>query len=131
MTKQERVDMYNSINRHGEKLLKLFPNAKQQDPVKLCKSLRRYEGKAERVTVALCNGDMALEEGDCQLQKLHYKVRLLLGGNGAETRWIFINQDPRGYALKIDSDDSKIQEFDLYRDLGGYGILAPDFTPNT
>lgn len=45
---------------------------------------------------------------------------------------IFINRDPRGYALKI--DDEAIRELrahgkPIYSDCGGYGILAPDFTP--
>ena len=119
--------MYENINKHGEKLLKIFPDAKQKDPVKLCKSLRRYEGKAERVSLALCNGDIEYSEGHNELEKLHNKVMALLKPSHA--RPFFINSDPRGYALKIYSDDSSIQQFDLHRDMGGYGILAPDFTP--
>jgi len=129
MTNQEKTEMYGKIARHGETLLKIFPNATQQDPVKLCKSLRRYEAKAERVTLALCNGDIEEAEGDSQLDNLHNKVGALL--KPSQARPFFINRDPRGYALKIHSEDSKIQEFDLYRDFGGYGILAPDFTPST
>ena len=37
----------------------------------------------------------------------------------------FVNNDPRGYALKLKSEfviDKKI-----HRDMGGYGIIAPDF----
>lgn len=38
---------------------------------------------------------------------------------------LFINQDPRGYALKIKGEGG---DYDgLHRDLGGYYILAPDF----
>jgi hypothetical protein len=51
---------------------------------------------------------------------------------------IFVNRDPRGYALKIDSEwmaeargrdefyDTPTRQ--LHRDMGGYGILAPDLT---
>jgi len=129
MTKTERADMYESITRHGEKLLKIFPNAKQKDPVKLCKSLRRYEAKAERVTLALCNGDIEQSEGDKELEKLHNKLGELL--KPSHPRPFFINRDPRGYALKIPDTDSKIHKYDLFRDMGGYGILAPDFNPDT
>ena len=40
---------------------------------------------------------------------------------------VFVNGDPRGYALKI--DDSYVKKFNLKieRDWGGYGIIAPDF----
>jgi len=131
MTKQEKAEMYGKINRHGETLLKLFPDAKQQDPVKLCKSLRQYERKISAITLALCNGDMEQEEADKDLDRLYIKVDMVLLSKPQERVAFFINRDPRGYALKIHSEDSRIQEFDLYRDLGGYGILAPDFTPNT
>ena len=131
MTKQEKAEMYGKINRHGETLLKLFPDAKQQDPVKLCKSLRRYELKISVITLALCNGEIDQEEADKDLDRLYIKVDMILLSEPQERVSFFINRDPRGYALKIDSEDSRIQEFDLYRDLGGYGILAPDFTPSS
>jgi hypothetical protein len=37
----------------------------------------------------------------------------------------YINTDPRGYALKIDDENNGTTP--LYRDMGGYGILSPDF----
>tara|TARA_R110002020_G_scaffold273468_4_gene488679 strand:- start:911 stop:1285 length:375 start_codon:yes stop_codon:yes gene_type:complete len=46
---------------------------------------------------------------------------------------VFLNGDPRGYSLKIPYeirnkfwDTNKIN---IYGDMGGYGILAPDFNP--
>ena len=41
---------------------------------------------------------------------------------------MFINRDPRGYALKLTEEFSKDKR--IYKDWGGYGIIAPDFTPN-
>ena len=127
MKKADKAKMYQDIQKHGEKLLKIFPNAKQKDPIKLCKSLRRYERKAEGLTLALCNGDIEQSEGDKGLEKLHNKVGELL--RPSHPRPFFINRDPRGYALKIQDTDSRIHSADLYRDMGGYGIIAPDFTP--
>jgi hypothetical protein len=41
---------------------------------------------------------------------------------------VFVNQDPRGYALKIDDEYMRAHSLDLERDGGEYGILAPDLT---
>ena len=41
---------------------------------------------------------------------------------------VFVNQDPRGYALKIDDEYMRAHGLDLHRDMGGFGILAPDLT---
>ena len=40
---------------------------------------------------------------------------------------IFVNGDARGYALKIDDNYIRSNNFNIYRDFGGYGIIAPDF----
>jgi hypothetical protein len=130
MKKADRDKMYQDIENHGIKLLKLFPNAKQQDPVKLCKSLRRLEAKVEKVTVALCNGEIEQYPADCELDYLLRKVgEVLRDYSGANAPKVFINRDPRGYALKIPDTDPRVQAVGLHRDMGGYGIIAPDFTP--
>ena len=38
----------------------------------------------------------------------------------------FINTDPRGYALKLNITAVEQAKYDIYRDWGGYGILAPE-----
>jgi hypothetical protein len=40
---------------------------------------------------------------------------------------IFFNSDPRVFALKIKDDFVRESKSNIYRDLGGYGIFAPDF----
>src|SRR5690554_4744499 len=119
-----KAELENKIIKHGQSLLAIFPNATEQDPVKLCKKLRRIEGKASRVSEALCNGLIQMEEFEtehvnhlCQLQKLL--------GVGPEFP-LFINSDPRGYALKIDDEYVRANNLKIERDWGGYGILAPD-----
>lgn len=39
--------------------------------------------------------------------------------------FVEINLDPRGYALKINDDYMRAHNLKLYRDYGGYGIIAP------
>lgn len=41
---------------------------------------------------------------------------------------VFINRDPRGYALKIREIWMRNYSGNLHRDWGGYGILAPEIT---
>ena len=130
MTNKEKAEMYEKIRKHGEILLKLFPEAKEKNPVKLCKSLRRYERKISAITLALCNGEIDQEEADKDLDRLYIKVDMILLSEPQERVAFFINRDPRGYALKIPTEDQRIKEYGLYRDLAGYGILAPNFDPD-
>jgi hypothetical protein len=41
---------------------------------------------------------------------------------------VFVNGDPRGYALKIQDEYVSENSLDIHRDMGGYGILAPDLS---
>jgi hypothetical protein len=45
-----------AIARHGRKLLVIFPNATERDPVKLCKKLRALEKRGAAFALRLCNG---------------------------------------------------------------------------
>ena len=124
MTMRER--MMADIKRHGERLLALYPNAVERDPVKLCKKLFAVEREARHYTTDYCNGVIQPDEDYANIRELDGKflgmARAILGDGG---RAIIINHDPRGCALKIDSDD--MAGVDLYRDMGGYGIIAPKF----
>jgi len=129
MNKREK--MYASIQEHGQNLLELFPNTAEQDPIKLCKKLRTLECQAEKHTTDLCNGlsewqELAAEQA---LDVIELKVRRLLGLTSEDT-FFFINRDPRGYALKIRESWRKKSGKKLYKDWGGHGILAPNFSEN-
>jgi hypothetical protein len=124
-TKKER--MYERIEAHGKNLITLFDLPADTDPVKLCKKLRTLELKASALTLDACNtgNDHGLE-----LVNILGKVKAVLFPNEIENRdlylAVFINGDPRGYALKIKSEycvDKRIE-----RDWGGYGLIAPDFS---
>jgi hypothetical protein len=58
--------------------------------------------------------------------KILEQVKTLLPG----LKTIFLNGDPRGYALKITSEERnqlRDKGINLYSDFGGYGILSPEF----
>jgi hypothetical protein len=129
-TKKQR--QYEQIKAHGENLLHLFPNANEKDPIALCKKLRRLETKARRITTDYCNGEFdAGENGeklDAALDPILAKVNAILGNSGPDAVPVFVNRDPRGYALKIDDVWMHNKQARIYSDWGGYGIIAPEFT---
>ncbi len=105
------------VRKHGLLLLAIFPKASIQDPVKLCRALRRHEGSLERLALALCNGET--DDIDHAAGIIMERVQRLL----VSTR-VWFNRDPRGYALKMDLAAGET----LHRDMGGYGIIAPDLS---
>ncbi len=142
MTATKRQAMLERIEQHGRNLLAIFPEATERDPVKLCKRLRRLEREAAAVGLRLSNGpEYAAGQADALTDAILDKVNALLDDYNVEicpparptekraAVPIFVNRDPRGYALKIDSewmrDHPKAM---LHTDFGGYGIIAPDFS---
>jgi hypothetical protein len=127
--------MYAAIEKHGENLLKIFPNAKITDPVKLCKALHRLELKANRAATDYCNtGERAhYDLGEAITEK----AAAILQGSGTLAIGVFFNSDARGYALKLGGGSERRdlsswdQDINIYKDWGGYGIVAPDFTPSS
>lgn len=124
-----------AIAEHGEKLMAIFPDATERDPVKLCRKLRALEVKAGAVALRLCNGPEYPGEHDADkiLDGVLGKVNKLLGNYQLGAKMtvrvpVFINRDPRGYALKIRDDYMRSvgDNLPLQRDMGGYGIIAPE-----
>jgi len=139
MTKREK--MYQEIEKHGENLNNIFHTSK--DNVSLYKSLRRLETKAHHATTCLCNTNTldllelnrftgydvhqtTEEEQDIFFDKITKSLEKILNYKNADVD-VFINFDARGYALKIRLDDTDVKSMAIYKDWGGYGILAPDF----
>ena len=118
MNKKER--MYQQIEEHGANLNKLFNT--ELGNIELCKKLRKLENKADHLSLEYCNGNIELDYFEVEKDKMMLKVDKILHFKEKNIP-VFFNSDPRGYALKI--DDS--YEHNIYRDMGGYGILAPDF----
>ena len=130
-----------AVRRHGETLLAAFPNATEKNPVALCKKLRRIETAVARPILDYCNGDngMTVEKLDIATDKALKRKATLLGLDDAGTMLagLFVNRDPRGYALKINNESSGwFSDWQqarhasglpaLHTDMGGYGIIAPD-----
>lgn len=112
-----------AIRKHGEQLLALFPDAAEQDPIKLCKRLRRLEGEAHRHAERICSDASYCNGGGIEgiPARIAQRVAKLLGSGR-----VWLNGDPRGYALKVDLRDGER----LNTDWGGYGIIAPEIGPD-
>ena len=120
MTKKEK--MYNQIDQHGQRLNDLFKT--NLDNVSLCKKLFRLENKTHRLAEQYCNGDIDCDQWEKETDKVLSKVSQILSTSEEN---IYINGDPRGYALKFSSSFTNNNLDFMYRDFGGYGIIAPDF----
>ena len=136
--------MYQRIEKHGNDLKTIF-NLESADPIKLSKQLHGLEVKANRAATCLCNtntldrleltryeeqrGDTKQateEEQDAFFDSILNKVDKILNFKSQGIP-VFINHDPRGYALKIDDEYVRANNLEIHRDFGGYGILSPEF----
>ena len=126
MKKSDRLEMHNNIQKHGKNLNTIFNT--DLDPVILCKKLFRLERKAHNLSLDWCNGKISIEFWEIETDKILNRVVNILGGGWFTKLGIFVNGDARGYALKI--DDRIAEKMDIYKDWGGYGIIAPDFNPS-
>ena len=118
-----KTEQLNKIVEHGKKLNKIFNTG--LDPLVLCKKLRRIETKANRLAVDYCNGDISMTQWIAYENKAIVSLRKILNWNSNKIH-IFINSDPRGYALKIHDKTVKDLDLDIERDWGGYGLIAPE-----
>jgi L-alanine-DL-glutamate epimerase-like enolase superfamily enzyme len=124
MERQNKHDrMYARIEKHGHDLKRIF--SIDGDPIEICKKLRRLEVEANRMAVAYCNGEIDAAEWEIFSKRIGGKVLNIIGRKYAD--WIQVNGDARGYTLKIKNEIVREKQLDIYRDWGGYGILAPDF----
>jgi hypothetical protein len=121
MNKKERL--YSMIMKHGQNLKAIFNLDPNTDPVQLSKRLFRLENKAHRLALDFCNGNIDQLTWDNEASKILDKVQAILKNK----KNIFVNGDARGYALKIDDNYIRVNNFNIHRDWGGYGIIAPDF----
>ena len=129
MTDAQKITMYQQIEQHGNNLNAIFNTG--LDSVLLCKKLHSWEKKAHKLCEHECNTG---EDMDIQLSAILTKVKKILfpdtfNADSELYKAVFINGDPRGYALKIKSEYVKDNKLSIEQDWGGYGIIAPDFTP--
>jgi hypothetical protein len=124
MTKHEK--MYQEIENHGANLNRIFKTG--IDNIALCKKLLRLEHKAHQLATDYCNGENGIdsENWDSKCEPILESVHKLLKCGQV----CFVNGDARGYALKVDSETMTENKWEFFKDWGGYGILAPDFSEN-
>ena len=114
------------IIRHATDLEIIFPNAKKSG-IALCRAVRRLENKGHKLAEDYCNGLIDTDQWEPISDKLTGKINALLGNEAGKVP-VFLNGDPRGYALKIEDCYIRDNDISIYRDFGGYGIIAPDFS---
>ena len=125
MTRKER------INQHIGNLLKIFPEARVKDPALLYRELRAVEKRLHKLAEDDCNvGVTAKRRERVHAAAKHRLVELFnIHEDHDAYEALYLNGDPRGYALKMDEPwtrDRRNSGYPLSTDWGGYGILAPD-----
>ena len=115
------------VVRHGEDLKVLFNLPKEVNSLQLCRKLRRIESMAHKLMENQCNGDTIATDEQQQKEEQEFlnSVNELLDFRKQKIP-VFLNGDPRGYILKIEDDFCKDKK--IHRDMGGYGIIAPDLS---
>jgi hypothetical protein len=121
-TKKER--MYADIERHGNNLNNIFKT--DLDPVALCKKLFSLEVKLRKANVQYNDGDIEPAEHEKIEKQILASVDKILGYKAKKVS-VYNNSDSRGSALKIRSDWIYKNNSNLHTDMGGDGVLAPDF----
>lgn len=122
LTKKEV--QYQQMKKHGEQLNDIFHA--ELDPIVLSKKLHSLEIKAHFQAERYCNGDVEGDDMEIYAAQILDKVNNILNFRKSEIPVIY-NQDPRGYALKIDDEYTRAHHLVIYKDWGGYGIIAPEF----
>lgn len=118
-TKKSR--MYDNIRKHGENLNAIFKT--NLEPVTLSKKLLSLENKMHKANLDHVNQGT---DPDATERSVLAALDKLLGYKAKKIP-IENNGDPRGYALKIDSNWVSKNRANIYTDFAGYGILAPNF----
>lgn len=116
---------------HGDNLKAFFNLHEDTLSLTICRKLRYWEKKAHALTTERCNGTNKTEEQqNAEDEHILSAVDKILNFK-AQNIPVFINGDARGYALKIHLDSLKNRWLDyrpIFQDMGGYGIIAPDFS---
>lgn len=122
MKTSKQAKMYAAIQNHGEQLNAIFHTP--FEPIELCKKLHRLELAQHRAAEQYCNGDIDADQYEAITETTLSKVRKILG----DAVPVMVNHDCRGYSLKLSDDIMREKCLILYKDWGGFGILAPDFS---
>jgi hypothetical protein len=109
--------------------------AKAANGKKISLALLKIERDAGDAALAQCNGETCGGQpfrGESEMSAFTGNVikRVSAAFGVACVPGLFVNLDPRGYALKIDNEipagAELIRETGMIADFGGYGILSPE-----
>lgn len=89
----------------------------------LWRQLRRVETQTNYNATRYCNGEIDTDQWEHLKDQYRNRLSKIFGGRIPEG--VFINSDPRGYALKLDNEKVTIPQ-GMETDWGGYGILAAE-----
>jgi hypothetical protein len=106
--------------RHHEALKAMMPADSTLSGLAVWRKLRVLECKASRLALQMCNGPEVSED-----EKERIDAQVTAGVEELFCRPLpgfFINHDPRGYALKLETGSVPHA---LHEDWGRYQILAP------
>jgi hypothetical protein len=127
--------MKDQILKHAFKLQSIFNLPEGFDSkghlicLQITKALHRLEVKAHQLAEDYCNGKYQTEDFEKIDAKIENALDKILNFRAKKIP-CFYNFDPRGYALKIESEYIAKNNIEIERDWGGYGILAPEFDGN-
>lgn len=83
--------------------------------------LKTLEFYANDFACQMCNAPMHEQEVERKRKHINDRIEDLFDVSKLDDKF-FINQDPRGYALKIEIE---CRPEDMIQDMGGYGLLCP------
>lgn len=140
MTKAERRKL--QLNRHYKALELVSESLGHEKGLfngkKLSVALLKLEREAHKGAEDYCNGVIDSDTWDLLQANIEKDVYRLFKVDSMPG--FFVNGDPRGCALKIDSDvmrdgtikgnESRYKNCGLMTDWGGYGLLAPEINGN-
>ena len=123
--KGKKMKLKDAIKEHEQKLSTFFGRKVSY------KELKALDEKIHWINVNRCSEEISEIE---QEETENYFFEELLKIVGKENKEkVFLNGDPRGYSLKIPYEIRNkfwdTNRINIYGDMGGYGILAPDFNP--
>ena len=95
------------------------------------KELKELDNKVHSFNEHLCSYEISEIEEEETHNYFFEELLKIVGKENKEK--VFLNGDPRGYSLKIPYEIRNkfwdTNRINIYGDMGGYGILAPDFNP--
>lgn len=117
------LDKAEKIIRHCERIKVIFPKCAVLTNNTLYKRLSRLEAEAVRLAERECNEQLPEGYSGLKRESILRRLDSLLDFSGSVS--VFVNTDPRGYGLKI--KDGAAKDMIIERDMGGYGIICPEF----